>query len=844
MSEAAWVRPDPLQIHSAFNRIFRSNVPLAKLKDKSVDGQLSFHLHYDTPHHSPPDSDDEQGVIGRSMAWKLFLTPSAPLTQGAPPQPPLAALRASRAVFVQLLKEKLRAPDGTYEKGVIIPNFNTRAKDALTPSSDNWTRNNPLSLDEGSGWNDWYAGVELRKTIRQDVERTFPEMPYFRDPIVQSHLTTILFLHCSSNPAIGYRQGMHELLAPLLYAIDYDSLPPAPSTSSTSSSSSTPSTPFASTSLDHLSPSAPDPELAELCDRTWIAADAWALFGELMHEVGPWYEWREPPPPAASEVEGEMTPYVAPIVSVCNKLQSTDLKAVDPLLWSKMREVGVEPQIYGIRWLRLLFTREFCMSESMLLWDALFALNSICEVAQWICIAMLLRIRNQLIPLDYSGQLTVLLRYPAIPASDVQSSTSHITLLVQQAVTLRASPTPSTGASIVFQNRNILGIPTEVPDPPPPRRRVMKPGDRARSVAGRSSMDQRKDAMGLSDMISKGLLDINGAVLNTVSEIRRNLPEITPTLAKGSESEVIAFPYQSQSSGGQASEERPPWEPRTRFDMEREAASLRAMQKKLGEAVGWAVDTLLQGEGDMEPKKREALACLAYVREVLGRGSVVELEEDRLVGEEELARRKAKAEEERNRKAEAAAVAAVEPTAESFSEPSRPPLAYAYTDVSPSSPTHSTRPRVQVPVREVHPTGSLPRTLYSPQTAFSSSSAQNTPQAARIHGHAASRSLSSSAPSQRPIAPPWQHTPSNFLAASGGTLPRLPPPLSPPTSFHSGMGDAGMTPTNGSGGRIPLTRVGAVDAGAYRQQTQTPAQTQTQAGSPRGFDTDPLGALR
>ena len=89
--------------------------------------------------------------------------------------------------------------------------------------------------------------------------------------------------------------------------------------------------------------------------------------------------------------------------------------------------------------------------------------------------------------------------------------------------------------------------------------------------------------------------------------------------------------------------ERPPWEPRTRVEMEREVAQARAMQRKLGDAVGWIVDTLLLDEGDVKDnpgkktlhkRKQEALESLAYVRDIL-KGTVSDIEEDRLVGEEE-----------------------------------------------------------------------------------------------------------------------------------------------------------------------------------------------------------------
>ena len=47
------------------------------------------------------------------------------------------------------------------------------------------------------------------------------------------------------------------------------------------------------------------------------------------------------------------------------------------------------------RWLRLLFTREFSMDDAMILWDGLFACDPSFELAPWICVSMLIRIRNK-----------------------------------------------------------------------------------------------------------------------------------------------------------------------------------------------------------------------------------------------------------------------------------------------------------------------------------------------------------------------------------------------------------------------------------------------------------------
>ena len=159
---------------------------------------------------------------------------------------------------------------------------------------------------------------------------SFPDIGYYRAPEVQSQLASILFLYAVLHPDVGYRQGMHELLAPLYYAVDYDSLPDT---------------------------SDPDPDdLSDLCARRWVAADAWVLFDRVMGGAGQWYEWREAPqrqvPAVAGLVhlngQGGIEPYVAPILQACNRVQRELLKSADPLLWGRLQAEGIEPQMYGM----------------------------------------------------------------------------------------------------------------------------------------------------------------------------------------------------------------------------------------------------------------------------------------------------------------------------------------------------------------------------------------------------------------------------------------------------------------------------------------------------------------
>ncbi|KAI0247048.1 rab-GTPase-TBC domain-containing protein [Lactifluus subvellereus] len=777
-------RPPTTVIKSAYDHLFNSGLSLSKLKDAALGGRL-----FDT---DVTDAFASTSVPGRSLAWKIFLTPVDPIhpQRELPPDPALykRALDASRKQFSALLLEKMRAPDGSYEDGFIAPGGEKLPARAVQPG--NLERNNPLSLHDENPWNEWFAAVELRKTIAQDVERTFPDIGYFRAPEVQSQLASILFLYAVLHPDVGYRQGMHELLAPLYSAVDYDSLPDV---------------------------SEPD-NLAELCARKWVAADAWALFDRVMGGAGKWYEWREASqrqvPAVAGLVhlngEGGMVPYVTPILQACNRVQKELLKSVDPVLWGRMQAEGIEPQMYGIRWLRLLFTREFNMHDTMVLWDGMFAVDPSLEIALWICVAMLIRIRNQLIPSDYSEQLTCLLRYSSnfTMASTPSTAPHHTALLLQQALTLQRSPTAAAGASIVFENCNLLNLPTEVPEPPPPppRRRSERSGGRRKSAsetrptlpeAGSSSRGSLGRAgsgqLNLPDF-AKSLLDrgealgINKTFINAVSEIKKNLPDLAANLVRTPPAHAAgyaAYPLMDE----RPPEERPPWEPRTRFEVERDATQLRAVQRTLGASVSWIVDTLLLDEGGdqseervkkVRENKREALEALAYVRDVLLSGST-DIDEERLMSEEDFKRRR-RAQQEKQEQADT-----------STEEP-RSTFNKAVISLPPTS-------RPAAPIQAAN--APRPRAVVSHSVLSAPSSSFDSPRLGAPKG--SSRASTRTSTAQDPQAP-WNYTRSHFASPLSGFSAEV-PSLAPLPRASTGLAPPAAAVQNSSATPTPPSRV-------------------------------------
>lgn len=178
-----------------------------------------------------------------------------------------------------------------------------------------------------SPWRQFFADEEFRRGIEQDVLRTYPEMDFFQTPDVQTTLLTILFCFSRRNPGVSYRQvgppcvggwafawarearwrgclrrrrlrasagfggwrvgkrgwccpfsrgrdprpgprpqGMHELLAPLLFVVHRDRL-----------CADTPGAAEAS------------PAMRAVLSAAHVAHDAYALFARLMTVAHDWF---------------------------------------------------------------------------------------------------------------------------------------------------------------------------------------------------------------------------------------------------------------------------------------------------------------------------------------------------------------------------------------------------------------------------------------------------------------------------------------------------------------------------------------------------------------------------
>eukprot|EP00002_Diphylleia_rotans_P017301 TRINITY_DN335_c0_g2_i1.p1 TRINITY_DN335_c0_g2~~TRINITY_DN335_c0_g2_i1.p1 ORF type:complete len:516 (-),score=98.78 TRINITY_DN335_c0_g2_i1:162-1709(-) len=346
--------------HEAFAEHF-STVDVSKLKNLALSGDLQ-HLPF------------------RSICWKLFFDIISP-TPGLKSAP--ASLMKVRESYEKRRDSLLADPRQSKDVDAII--------------------NNPLSQSDESPWAKFFQNEELQKEINKDVERTFPDQDFFQDKEVRKMMLHILFVYAKENPNLGYKQGMHELLAPILYLVNREK--------------------------SSFQKEAAGDVFAQLTDEKYVEHDSAEIFFRLMETCCEWFSSNQQAsspkatpvkstPLAQEESVGAKAepPTMSSAVRKCHRIHHILLKSKDEQLYQFLESQKIEPQIYCLKWIRLLFGREFHLEDVMTLWDAIFA-SDISSFIEYVAVAMLIYIREHVIGKDSMMAMKRLLKFP--PVEDV-----------------------------------------------------------------------------------------------------------------------------------------------------------------------------------------------------------------------------------------------------------------------------------------------------------------------------------------------------------------------------------------------------------------------------------------
>ena len=149
----------------------------------------------------------------------------------------------------------------------------------------------------------------------QDVERCMPENVYFREKETQKKLLNILFIFCKLNVDVGYRQGMHEVLAPVLWVVSEDAID------------------------GQREPDSTDGLLLSLLDPRYTEHDAFTLFCLIMQTAKSFYE-------TGGNARIATSASSSPIVERSRRIHDELLRQTDPELADHLHAIEILPQIF------------------------------------------------------------------------------------------------------------------------------------------------------------------------------------------------------------------------------------------------------------------------------------------------------------------------------------------------------------------------------------------------------------------------------------------------------------------------------------------------------------------
>lgn len=212
------------------------------------------------------------------------------------------------------------------------------------------TERDPLTAlsmgpDQSGAWGSFYRDMELQNFMNGDLDRLYMNSipdEYFQVKSRRDILLTVLFVWSMRHKTISYRQGMHEIAGVILLVLEQER-----------------------EGWNKVDDEA-HPLKSCFTDESLMPHVYW-IFERVLDELQVLYD----PEPTKGN-EGADMPQ---IVHFCSKVQEHFLSQLDPDLCQTLESLSIPGQVYGMRWSRLLFSREFPVTHTQCLriWDHIFA---------------------------------------------------------------------------------------------------------------------------------------------------------------------------------------------------------------------------------------------------------------------------------------------------------------------------------------------------------------------------------------------------------------------------------------------------------------------------------------
>ncbi|EKE40472.1 hypothetical protein ENUP19_0248G0058 [Entamoeba nuttalli] len=255
---------------------------------------------------------------------------------------------------------------------------------------------------------------DLNCRINKDIDRLFNMYDYFMDENFRNKIRRMLYIYAREHENMNYQQGFHELIAILYHSIDFDLSEQVHIQWKNESSF----------------PKEYIPVVQCLIDRYYIENDCYILFECLMKQLGFVYE-----------IKREQDRNETSVIQQKSDELFERINNIDKIYYDVLISHDIIPSVFGIRWIKMLFAREFHIEDVVEIWDAIFAYGENLKLVDGVFLSMMLYVRNDIVERDDpTYTLRRLMKFPPVfalrPLIDMAVSicdrTSKISSIQQQ----------------------------------------------------------------------------------------------------------------------------------------------------------------------------------------------------------------------------------------------------------------------------------------------------------------------------------------------------------------------------------------------------------------------------
>jgi hypothetical protein len=261
---------------------------------------------------------------------------------------------------------------------------------------------------------------EIKREIEKDVLRTQNKRAFFRMEKVRAMMTRILLVYALEHPKVGYKQGMNDLVAAMLFLFFRERMEISDANGSVTAAEVETAQRPASKSINHEN-------IDAILHFDFIEHDIYTMLSLMMQRMDavfcPLGDLPSPRARGMEEGENIATNWFQrsgnvggwDILARLEWIQNVRLRVEGEMLPIHLLKLGIRPHMYLLPWIRLLFSREFCMEGLWLLWDAIFALSPIdFSFANYISVAMIEGVKSELLQLNDMASALLFLQRPRV----------------------------------------------------------------------------------------------------------------------------------------------------------------------------------------------------------------------------------------------------------------------------------------------------------------------------------------------------------------------------------------------------------------------------------------------